>query len=78
MALIDMLYSEKPPVSFDESFAHQDNARAKSMMKALSSLAESGQQTFVFTCREREGVLAKEISGKTLVFKLTHGDEDIA
>ncbi len=78
MALIDMLYSEKPPVAFDESFAHQDNARAKSMMKAIASLASEGQQAFVFTCREREGVLAKEISGKTLIFKLTHGDEDIA
>ena len=77
MALIDMLYTEKPPTLFDESFAHQDNARAKSMMKAIKSLAEQGQQSFIFTCREREGVLAKEISSKAEVFKLS-GAEDIA
>jgi hypothetical protein len=35
MALIDMLYGEKPPITFDETFANQDNARAMSMMKAI-------------------------------------------
>lgn len=70
MALIDMLYTEKPPVCFDESFAHQDNVRAKSMMKAIQSLTEEGHQSFVFTCRAREGVLATELSKKNIVFKL--------
>ena len=78
MALIDMLYTEKPPVCFDESFAHQDNARAKSMMKAIKKLAAEGQQSFIFTCREREATLAKECCKKAGIFKLTVGDDDIA
>ncbi len=75
MALIDMLYTEKPPVCFDESFAHQDNIRARSMMKAIHILAEEGHQSFIFTCRAREGALAKEMSKKTEVFKLAGGDD---
>ena len=78
MALIDMLYTEKPPTLFDESFAHQDNARARSMMKAIKSLAESGQQSFIFTCRDREAGLAKEISPKTEIFKLSASDDATA
>jgi len=77
MALIDMLYTEKPPVCFDESFAHQDNVRAKSMMKAIQSLAEQGHQSFIFTCRAREGVIASELSERTEVFKLAGADEAI-
>ena len=78
MALIDMLYTEKPPVCFDESFAHQDNARAKYMMKAVQKLADEGQQSFIFTCREREATLAKDLSKKAGIFKLSVGDDDIA
>ena len=71
MALIDMLYTEKPPVCFDESFAHQDNVRARSMMKALAHLATEGYQSFVFTCRAREAALAEELADKPGVFKLS-------
>lgn len=77
MALIDMLYTEKPPICFDESFAHQDNIRAKSMMKAIHTLAEQGHQSFVFTCRAREAALAKEFSKNTEVFKLSKVDEAV-
>ncbi len=77
MALIDMLYTEKPPICFDESFAHQDNIRAKSMMKAIHALAEDGHQSFIFTCRAREGALATELSKKTEVFKLSRSEEAI-
>ena len=76
MALIDMLYAELPPVCFDESFAHQDNARATSMMRAIKSLADGGQQSFIFTCREREAHLAREIARDSAIYKLTCGDED--
>lgn len=75
MALIDMLYTEKPPICFDESFAHQDNIRAKSMMKAIHTLSEDGHQSFIFTCRAREAALATELSGKTEVFKLSRSEE---
>ena len=77
MALIDMLYTEKPPVLFDESFAHQDNARARAMMKAIKALSEYGQQSFIFTCREREAGLAKEISKKAEIFKLSLVEDEI-
>ena len=74
LALIDMLYTEKPPLLFDESFAHQDNNRARAMMKAVSSVGTEGMQSFIFTCRAREGVLAKELSRKSEVFKLSTGE----
>ncbi len=77
MALIDMLYTEKPPICFDESFAHQDNVRAKSMMAAIHSLAEEGHQSFIFTCRAREAALAKEFSEKTEIFKLSKAEDAI-
>ena len=78
MALIDMLYDEKPPVIFDESFAHQDNLRARSMMAGLKKLAENGQQSFVFTCRAREAALAKELVKDSGVYKLSVSDEEYA
>ena len=77
LALIDMLYTEKPPVCFDESFAHQDNVRATSMMRAIAKLAEEGQQSFVFTCRARESALATQLTSKTEIFKLTRNDAAI-
>ena len=77
MALIDMLYTEKPPTLFDESFAHQDNARAKSMMKAIKALSGMGQQSFIFTCREREAGLAKEVSATAEIFKLSDAEYEI-
>ncbi len=70
-ALIDMLYREKPPVCFDESFAHQDNVRAKAMMRAIKQLASEECQSFVFTCRNREAAIAKEIIADAGVFKLS-------
>ena len=71
MALIDMLYPEKPPVCLDESFAHQDNIRAKSMMKSLAHIGDDGYQSFVFTCRAREATLASELVKKPGIFKLS-------
>ena len=73
-ALIDMLYSEKPPICFDESFAHQDNVRARAMMKAINYLAGEGCQSFIFTCRGREAALANEIVLGAGVYRLS-GDE---
>ena len=78
MALIDMLYSEKPPVCFDETFAHQDNLRARSMMRSLAHLAEEGYQSFIFTCRAREGALATEMVEGAGVYQLSEPDEEIA
>ncbi len=75
MALIDMLYTENPPICFDESFAHQDNARAKSMMEAIRYLSEEeGKQSFIFTCRARETALANEAVAAAGIYKLAARD----
>jgi len=76
-ALIDMLYTEKPPVCFDESFAHQDNVRARSMMKGIKQLSDEGCQSFIFTCRGREAALATELIRDAGVFKLSVVEEEI-
>ena len=75
-ALIDMLYTEKPPICFDESFAHQDNNRAKAMMRAIKKLSGEGCQSFIFTCRGREGNLANEIIKGAGVYKLSEISDD--
>jgi uncharacterized protein YhaN len=75
MALIDMLYTEHPPICFDESFAHQDNVRAKSMMEAIRYLSEEeGKQSFIFTCRARETALANEAVAGAGIYKLAAAD----
>ncbi len=75
MALIDMLYTENPPLCFDESFAHQDNVRAACMMEAIRYLSEEeGRQSFIFTCRARETALATEKIAGAGIYKLTAGD----
>lgn len=76
-ALIDMLYIEKPPICFDESFAHQDNVRARAMMKAIKKLADEGCQSFIFTCRGREATLATELVKDAGVFKLSVIEEEV-
>ena len=70
-ALIDMLYTEKPPICFDETFAHQDNLRARSMMRGIKKLSEEGCQSFIFTCRGREATIANELIKDASVFKLS-------
>ena len=71
MALIDMLYTEKPPICFDETFANQDNARANAMMRAVKQLGEEGYQSYIFTCRQREAALATELQPRSAIFKLS-------
>ena len=75
-ALIDMLYTEKPPVCFDETFAHQDNVRARSMMSAIKQMSKEGCQSFIFTCRGREATLASEAIAKPGIFKLSVVEEE--
>jgi hypothetical protein len=70
-ALIDMLYTEKPPICFDETFAHQDNLRARSMMRGIKKLSEEGCQSFIFTCRGREATIANDLIKDASVFKLS-------
>ncbi len=65
MALLDLLYDEKPPICFDESFAHLDNRRTRSALSALGWMADSGIQSILFTCHERTAKLAEEICPDT-------------
>ncbi len=71
MALIDILYTELPPICFDETFANQDNARAGAMMKAIKKLSDDGHQSFIFTCRQREATIASELQPRSAIFKLS-------
>lgn len=75
-ALIDMLYGEKPPICFDESFAHQDNVRARAMMKAIGRLADEGCQSFIFTCRGREAALANDVIKDAGIYRLSGASEN--
>ena len=75
MALIDMLYSEAPPVCLDETFSSQDNKRAASMMNAIKKLTGDGYQSFIFTCRAREATLASEIIPGSGIFRLSVTEE---
>ncbi len=70
MALIDLLYKEKPPVCFDESFSHQDDTRAARMLDALETLTESGWQAIIFTCHDRESRLLSEKKGSVDVLRM--------
>ena len=60
LALVDLLYREKPPICFDESLAHQDDGRLARVVSTLAACAGEGQQCLLFTChgREREAVQA--------------------
>ncbi len=61
LALIDMLYEETPPLCFDGSLAHQDDARISAMMKLLSAACESGMQSILLTCHRHEAEIAKAV-----------------
>lgn len=69
LALVELLYKrEKPPLVFDESFAHQDKGRTALALKLLSEEAEAGMQSLVFTCRNYEAQSAEYGSYKHIVF----------
>lgn len=70
MALIDLLYKEKPPVFFDESFAHQDNDRTERILRALSERSAEGQQNLIFTCHTRESEMARRIAPEAAVITM--------
>ena len=70
MALIDLLYREKPPVCFDESFSHLDDERASRMIELLHAMGESGQQCLLFTCHSREEEFFRAAYGTPAVIRL--------
>jgi uncharacterized protein YhaN len=70
MALIDLLYREKPPVCFDESFSHLDDTRAARMIELIEAMGQSGHQCLVFTCHKREEELYRAAFGEVAVLSL--------
>lgn len=71
MALLDLLYTAKPPVCLDESLAHQDDERAASFMRTLAGISAMGTQCFLFTSHGREKSLARNIFGSYGLITLT-------
>jgi uncharacterized protein YhaN len=61
LALIDLLYHEKPPVSFDGCTSRQDDERALCFLRAVRTLTEEGKQCFFFASGSRELGLAGRV-----------------
>ncbi len=71
LALIDMLYKEKPPLCFDESMAHQDDGRTENIFVLLDTIAETeGMQSILFTCHSREATIAERVSAESRCISL--------
>lgn len=70
LALVDLLYREKPPICFDESFAHQDEGRLRRAMAALAACAGEGQQCLLFTCHARERLAVQEADTGAVIIRL--------
>ncbi|MBR7094602.1 MAG: AAA family ATPase [Clostridia bacterium] len=63
LALVDMLYKEKPPLCFDESLAHQDDGRTESILRMLDGAGTAeGWQCLFFACHDREAAIAARVS----------------
>lgn len=67
LSLIDMLYKEKPPVCFDESFSRQDDDRIGPLLRALAEVSEDGMQSILFTCHPREAKLVERLNPGSLI-----------
>ena len=63
LALVKLLFPDKTPVFFDDTFARVDNGRLIRIMKTLSQL---GSQCVVFTCHDREGKCAEIFGGRVI------------
>ncbi len=70
MALASVLFRrESVPLIFDESFAHIDDRRIKSILHLLTNSAGEQNQILIFTCHQREAQAA-ELTRKVTVLKL--------
>ncbi len=71
LALVDLLYREKPPVCFDESLAHQDDGRLARVVSTLAACAGEGQQCLLFTCHGREREAVQAAAGEATFIRLS-------
>ena len=62
LALIDTLCKEFiPPLIFDESFARLDSERLALALSVVDASLSQNAQAIVFTCHEREQIIAKNV-----------------
>lgn len=61
LALVNLLYREEPPLSFDGCTARQDDERALCFLRAVRTLTEEGKQCFFFASGSREVRLAGRV-----------------
>ena len=72
LALVSLLFKEKPPVCYDESFVHQDADRTATLLKALADIGkEEDRQQIVFTCHAREEEILSSIGVPHAHLRLT-------
>ena len=62
IALIDLLYQRSvAPFLFDETFVRIDDIRIKKLLTLIARYADSGYQSIIFTCHNREKRLMDDI-----------------
>lgn len=61
LAGTDLIYEEPMPLFFDESFAFLDTDRLR---RTIRFLHREKEQTFIFSCHDREGDILREILDK--------------
>lgn len=54
LALMKVLFTNPPPVIFDESFARLDDERLQAALKLLYEYSKANRQAVLFTCRDRD------------------------
>ena len=63
IALMSRLFGgQQPPLMLDETLCQMDDRRAALVLGVLSKLAETGQQTILFSCHARETEICKQNS----------------
>jgi uncharacterized protein YhaN len=62
IALIDLLYQRSvAPFLFDETFVRIDDIRIKKLLTLIARYADSGYQSIIFTCHNREKRMMDDI-----------------
>jgi uncharacterized protein YhaN len=61
IALMSRLFGgELPPLMLDETLCRLDDKRAAVMLGVICKLAETGQQTLLFSCHSREAEICRQ------------------
>lgn len=63
LSLMDLIFPDKAPAFFDDTFARVDDKRA---LRIMQTLASSGTQSIVFTCHKRDRDFAASSGGRVI------------